>query len=73
MVRVLASALLMVGCSSAPIIDFKVSDNPKDTISDKMECEWLVEKAFTFFPWQESDMYKNCLSGRGYAIVNYTP
>lgn len=68
--KIVITFLLLAGCSSAPVIDYKASENPKETIGDTMECEWLTAKAFTFFPWDEAEVFKNCLAGRGYSVIN---
>lgn len=70
MVRVVIAALLLTGCSSAPVIDFQESKEPKNMVRDEMECIYLADKTGAMFNWTRREYYKNCLDGRGYAIVN---
>ena len=69
MVRVAIAALLLTGCSSAPVIDFKASENPKEMVSDELECMHLADRS-SIISFGKMDYYKNCLEGRGYSIVN---
>ena len=69
MVRVAIAALLLAGCSSAPVIDFKASENPKEMVGDEIECLHLADKA-SMVSWNRMEYYQNCLEGRGYSIIN---
>jgi len=63
--------MILAGCSSAPVVDYKTAPDAKEIISDEVECHYLADKAFkTSWTLSKSKVYYDCLEGRGYSIIN---
>lgn len=67
---VLMIAILSTGCAHKGVIDFKVSDDPRNVTEDTMECDYLaLEGARKTLFTAPNELWNECMIARGYSIL----